>query len=178
MKRMRKPVIFLFILAVVGAVGAFYAGGDVAAINFETGFWSALLVVGASMLGYWQMVSGSDGSKNAYETQDAVDSVDDRYGLWEESDLAETVKAADDRDTNVSALMKEERAKLKKSRRSFGSILKSAKPAISIYRLAAYIVLILGVIWLMEEGLFDPVFYFFGAGSSPLALALWLYLTR
>ncbi len=167
---MRRLASFFLSLSILGGIVAFFMGGKASAINFETGFWSALLVVGASAFGYWQMVSGAKGVKSHYKMPDAVDSIDDRYGLWEEDSATH--------ETDVATLMKEEKARLKKSRRSLFETLKSAKPAISLYRLVAYLFLVAGVLWLMQADLFEPIAYFAGAGLSPLALALLLYFTR
>ncbi len=71
--------------------------------------------------------------------------------------------------------MAEEKRRLKKSRRGLKGFLKTAKPAISLYRIVAYLLLVAGVYALIRSDLFDPLLYLAGAGLAPLVVAGTLY---
>ncbi|WP_201353354.1 hypothetical protein [Hydrogenimonas urashimensis] len=168
---MRKVAAVLLLVALLGG-GAVWFGmdGRVSTINFATGFVSALVVLGASAFGYWQMVAGSAGSAPHHPLPDIVEQMDDRYDLWDEEGAAET--------DDAKSLLKAEKTRLKKRRRDFKTVLKTARPAISVYRLLAYLLLAAGVYWLIREEMFAPVPYLIGAGLAPLAVAATLYLSR
>ncbi len=165
--KIRNLAALLAAAALFGGVAVWYLLGFDPLINYEVGFFSALLVLGASGFGYWQMVQGSAGSSPHHDLQDETERIDDRFGLWEE-DLPQEEDAA--------KLLKEERARFKKKRRDLKSFLKTAKPALSLYRLGAYAVLLYAVYKLISAGVFDPISYLIGAGAAPLgmAVALWV----
>jgi hypothetical protein len=137
-------------------------------VNGLTGFFSASLVLAAYAFGYWQMVAGARESVPHHELPDIVDRIDDRYGLWEEE--RDHASAAD-----IKTVLAEEKARLKKSRRGIKEFFRSAKPAISLYRLAAYGVLVGGVYILIRAERFDALCYLIGAGAAPMVTAVVLY---
>ncbi len=167
---MRSLVALLLLLAVLGGAAIYLLDGYEALLNFETGFFSGALVLAASAFGYWQMVAGSGESAPHHDLPDIVEQIDDRYGLWEEgeSEPAEDVKT----------LLAEEKARLKQGRRDLKTFLKTTKPALSLYRLGAYLVLVAGVFWLIRSETFAPVAYLVGAGLAPLGVAAALYFRR
>ena len=168
---MRSVVLALLFSSLAGGAAAWSLGNAAALLNFETGFFSAALVLGASALGYWQMVAGSAESAPHHTLPDIVESIDDRYGLWEKEEPS--VENED-----VKTVLAREKARLKRSRKGLKGFLRSAKPAISLYRLGAYAVLVAGVFWLIRADLFEPVAYLAGSGMAPMATALVLYLER
>ncbi|BDY13965.1 hypothetical protein [Hydrogenimonas cancrithermarum] len=167
---MIRIVSVLLMLAVVGGALTEWLEGGGALLNFEAGFWSASLVLAASTFGYWQMVADSGVSVPHHDLPDIVEQIDDRYGLWEEE--------PDRVPHDVKTLMQEEKARLKRSRRSFREFLKTTKPALSLYRLAAYAVLAAGVVSLISNELFQPLFYLLGAALAPFATAVLLWADR
>ncbi|WP_456383250.1 hypothetical protein [Hydrogenimonas sp.] len=165
---MRKVVSALFLAAAVGSLAVYSTGGVDSLLNFTAGFFSAAVVLAASSFGYWQMVSGAETSTPHHDLPDLVEGIDDRYGLWEEEDKTENPK-------EIGEIMAEEKRRLKKSRRGFKGFLKTAKPAISLYRLGAYLLLVAGVYALIRGDMFDPLLYLAGAGLAPLVVAGTLY---
>ncbi|RUM46070.1 MAG: hypothetical protein DSY46_00990 [Hydrogenimonas sp.] len=166
---MIKILSTLLLLALFGGLFAWWQEGIEALINFEVGFFSGTLVLAASTFGYWQMVSGSSESSPHHDLPDIVDQIDDRYGLWEEYQKTPT--------QDVKAILQEEKQRLKKQRRSFKEFLKTTKPALSIYRIVAYGILVTGVLTLISYEIFAPVTYLIGAGLAPLATAVVLWVS-
>lgn len=167
--KIRNVTAVLSLLAVLGGAALWFMGGEGALVNFETGFFSAVLVLAASGFGYWQMVQGSAESTPHHDLPDETERIEDRFGLWEE-DLSETEPE------DVSRLLKEERKRSKKGRRDFKTFLKTTKPALSLYRFGAYAVLVYAVFRLISAEAFEPVYYLIGAGAAPLGTAVTLWL--
>ncbi len=169
-KTIRNLSAVLILLALLGGAAAWIYGGALSLFNFETGYVSGAFVIAASAFGYWQMVAESGESVPHHGLPDIVDQIDDRYGLWEEEDI----ETGDD----VKTVLREEKARRKESRRDFKTFLKTTKPALSLYRVAAYIILVAGVYYLIRSGVFEPVLYLMGVGLAPLATAAVLYVNR
>ncbi len=164
----RNVAAVLSVLALFGGAAVWFMAGKGALVNFETGFFSAALVLGASGFGYWQMVQGSGQSRPHHDLPDETERIDDRFGLWEE-DLPESGPE------DAKQLFKEERDRIKKGRRDFKTFLRTTKPALSLYRFGAYAVLVYAVFRLISAEAFDPIFYLLGAGAAPLGTAAVLW---
>ena len=108
--------------------------------NTQIGFISSSLVMLASMKSYQRMVDARvEHNVITYDdSKDVIDQLEDPYDLYSEDVVAEE---------DVVEVVKEERKKLKDGR-SLGQILKDTKAALSVYRLGAYAVLILGFLYL------------------------------
>ncbi len=167
---MGRVFVAIFIAALMGGSFALAVDGRVGLINFSVGFLTALVVLAASMFGYWQLVSSGAADDSHTSWPDPVESIDDRFSLWEDS--------PEDEKMDVKTILAEEKVRLKKRRRSWTEWLKTAKPAISIYRIVAYLLLIGALISLIKSGLFDPVAFLLGVGAAPMAVALGLWFSR
>lgn len=115
---------------------------------FEIGFVSSTLVMIASLNSYRRMVNArvEHGIVTIDDSKDVIDKLEDPYDLYSE-EITEVEEELD-----LKEVVKEERKRLKDSR-SVGQSLKDAKGALSIYRLGAYGVLILGFFYLNRHGL-------------------------
>jgi len=71
-------------------------------------------------------------------------------------------------------VVKEERKKLKQNRRSLGQTLKDTKAALSIYRLGAYAILILGFMYLNRHELLHIPSYLLALSLPPLIIVIML----
>jgi len=169
MTTMIKILSTLLVLALLGGLFAWWQDSIEALINFEVGFFSGALVLATSTFGYWQMVSGSSETTPHHDLPDMVEEIDDRYGLWEEDNENST--------KDVKAILQEEKQRLKKQRRSFKEFLKTTKPALSIYRIVAYGILVSGVLTLISYEIFAPITYLIGAGLAPLTTAVVLWVS-
>ncbi len=165
----RNVALSLALAALLGGIASMFAAGERALANFEIGFFSALFVLIASSFGYWQMVQGSGQSRPHYDLPDETERIDDRFGLWEEDP-----PTTDEED--VKKLLRQERSRIKKGRRDFRTLLETSKPALSLYRLVAYAVLVYGVYRLISDDSFEPIFYLAGAGAAPFVTAVTLWI--
>jgi len=133
--------------------------------NTQVGFISATLVMIASMISYRRMVNTrvEHNIITVDDSKDVIDHLDDPYDLYseevveeEEKDLVETVK--------------EEKKRLKENKRPLYQTLKDTKAALSIYRLAAYAVLVLGFLYLNRQGLLYIPAYIIALGIPPVII--------
>ena len=111
--------------------------------NTQFGFISASLVMLASMKSYKRMVDARVELDlvTMDDSQDVIDKLEDPYDLYSEDVTEEEEKSLVD-------TVKDERQKLKKTSRTLSQTIKDAKTALSLNRIGAYIVLILGFFYL------------------------------
>ena len=152
-------VILIFIIVIFFDIKYLYA--------LEIGFVSSSLVMFASLAAYKRMVDTrvEHNIITLDDSKDVIDKLEDPYDLYskdvveEEKDLVEVVK--------------DERKKLKDSR-SLYQILKDTKAALSVYRLGAYAVLILGFLYLNRQGLLHIPTYIVALGLPPIIIVILL----
>jgi len=165
----RNIVVLAFFVLIILAGSAWFMGGQIALINATAGYISAMLVVAASAFGYYRLVDGADEVTTNHNLPDITEQIDDKYGLWDEEN-----EVLDD----PKELLKEEKLRLKRSKRGLKAIIKTSKPAISIYRLVAYVILIVTVYKLISADIFDAVVFLLGSTAAPLLVAGYLYFRR
>jgi len=134
----------------------------VALVFFETktlystqiGFFTASLVMIASLLSYQRMVKARVRHEiiTLDDSKDVIDKLEDPYDLYSE-DMPQ------DEEKVFVEVLKEEKQKLKENRRSIFQTLKDTKAALSVYRLGAYGLLILGFMYLNRHGFLDIASY-------------------
>lgn len=141
--------------------------------NTQIGFVSASLVMFASMRSYRRMVDArvEHNIITIDDSKDVIDKLEDPYDLYSE----EVVEEVEEKD--LKEVVKEERQKLKASSRSLGQTLKDTKAALSIYRLSAYIILILGFLYLNRQGLFHIPSYIL-ALSIPMLVVVFVLMSE
>jgi len=123
-------------------------------INIEIAFMSAFLVIVGSSYAYKKMVEQKV-ANGEYEEQgdDLLDSIDDKHGLYDESQINNIPVE----ELDLKAIVKEEKAKIKTF--SLSSMKYAAKAGFSLHRLVPYLFLILGFIALKNNALLALEFY-------------------
>jgi len=137
----------------------------------QIGFISASLVMLASMKSYQRMVNArvEHGVITMDDSKDVIDQLEDPYDLYSENMLEEEEK-------DLVEVVKEERKKLKDGR-SLAQILKDTKAALSVYRVGAYAVLILGFLYLNRHALLHIPSYFI-ALTLPMLVVIYLLISN
>ncbi len=102
------------------------------------------------------------------DSKDLIDKLEDPYDLYSED-------AVEEEEKDFVETVKEEKKKLKENRRSVYQTIKDTKAALSIYRLGAYAVLILGFLYLNRQGLLHIPSYIISLGL-PSVILVWLLL--
>ncbi len=139
--------------------------------SVQFGFISASLIMLASINAYRKMVDARVELEMIThdDNRDTLDKLEDPYDLYS-SDIEENGKEKD-----LVEVVKEERARVKGNSRSMIQTIKDAKSALSIYRLSAYGVLILGFLYLNRHGLLDIISYIV-ALSLPMIIIVFTLL--
>ena len=165
--RILKVLLFVDLLLLLGSI---FFGGKVWVYNTQIGFISATLIMIASVISYRRMVNTrvKHGIVTMDDSKDVIDKLEDPYDLYSE-DVIENEEEQD-----LVEVVKEERKKLKQNRRSLGQTLKDTKAALSIYRLAAYAVLILGFMYLNRQGLLHIPSYLLALSLPPMIIVIML----
>ena len=160
-----KVFLLVDIVAIIGIVGFFQTQYLYA---FEIGFISSSLVMFASLIAYRRMVNTrvEHNIITIDDSKDVIDLLEDPYDLYSED------KKNEDIEEDLVSVVKEERQKLKANHRSLFEILKDTKAALSFYRLGAYMLLILGFLYLNRQGLLHIPSYIIALGLPPLLMVL------
>ncbi len=162
-----KVLIFVDLLLLVSSI---LFGGKVWVFNTQIGFISATLIMVASVMSYRRMVNTrvEHGIVTMDDSKDVIDKLEDPYDLYSE-DITESEEEQD-----LGEVVKEERKKLKENRRSLGQTLKDTKAALSLYRLGAYALLVLGFMYLNRQGLLYIPAYLFALSLPPMIIVIML----
>ena len=139
-------------------------------LNTQIGFLSSALVMLGSMKSYRRMVDAR--VENEIITtdidKDVIDRLEDPHDLYSEEIKEEPVE-------DIRSAIKEEKARLKANRRSLFEVLRDTKAALSLYRIGAYVFLILGFMYLNRHGVLHLLSYLLSLGVPPFLMA-WVML--
>ena len=124
----------------------------------------------ASMKSYRRMVDArvEHGIITMDDSKDVIDKLEDPHDLYSE-------EIVEDEIVDLRDAIKEEKARMKEKRRSLGQTLKDTKAALSVYRLGAYAVLILGFMYLNRHGLLHIPSYILSL-SVPMLVVVYILL--
>ena len=140
--------------------------------NTQIGFISASLVMLASMKSYKRMVDArvEHNIITMDDTRDVIDKLEDVHDLYSE-------EITEDKNVDIRDTIKDEKGRMKKNRRSLGETIRDTKAAISLSRIGAYVVLILGFFYLNRHGLLMVPAYIL-ALSMPMLVVVFVLLSN
>ncbi len=138
--------------------------------NTQIGYITSALVMVASILSYGRMVNArvEHNIITIDDSKDVIDKLEDPYDLYSEDVIYEEEK-------DFIETVKEEKKKLKENKRSLYQTIKDTKAALSIYRLGAYAILILGFLYLNRQSLLHIPSYIISLGL-PTVIIVWMLL--
>jgi hypothetical protein len=140
--------------------------------NTQIGFISSSLVMIGSMFGYKKMVD----TRVEYDIittdidKDVIEKLEDPYDLYsptQEEDVEDIAKA-----------IKEEKARLKANKRGLFQTLKDTKASLSIYRVTAYALLIIGFMYLNRHSLLHIPSYIIALGIPSIVVATFMMIHK
>jgi len=151
---MKKVLFALLVVDIFLAFIIYIWKGQVWLINSQVAFLSTSLIMLASMKSYKNMVSNAlDAGAVTDDGRDTLDKLEDPYDLYDD----EVAKLEEEK--TLVEVVKEERANLKKGRRSIWETTKDAKASFSFYRLTAYAILVLGFFYLNGNQMLELIPY-------------------
>ena len=159
----------LFIIDLSLAAASFIFFDIKTVYNTQIGFISSTLVMFASIISYRRMVNTrvEHNIITVDDSKDVIDQLEDPYDLYSEEVVEEEVP-------DLVETVKEERKKLKENRRTLFQTLKDTKAALSVYRLSAYVLLILGFLYLNRHELLHIPTYLLALGLPPVIIVVML----
>ena len=140
--------------------------------NTQIGFISASLVMLASMKSYKRMVDArvEHNIITMDDTRDTIDKLEDPYDLYSE-------EIAEDENVDIGGAVKDEKLRMKKNRRTMSETLRDTKAALSLNRIGAYVLLILGFFYLNRHGyLMAPAYIL--ALTVPMLVVVFVLLSQ
>lgn len=163
---MKSATIALIIVDLIIISITFLFGEENWLINTQMGFIPSTLVMFGSMLSYQSMVKGRLAVGAVPDDErDTLDKLEDPYELYDD------VKNSYSEKTLVE-VVKEEREKLKKSRRSIWQTTKDSKASFSFYRLGSYILLIFGFFYLNSNHILNIPIYLFSLAIPTVVIVV------
>jgi len=150
---MKKTLLALLVVDLVLAIAIYWWKGQVWLINSQVAYLSTSFIMLASIKSYRNMVTKAlDAGAVTDDGRDTLDKLEDPYDLYGEREEGNEEKT-------LQEVVKEERANLKKNRRSIWETTKDAKASFSFYRLAAYSFLVLGFFYLNGNHILELIPY-------------------
>ena len=142
---MKETIVVLIVVDLAIALLLYVFGAEYWLVNSQIAFISSSLIMLGSMQSYKSMVKSrlvGISSVSTDDERDTLDKLEDPYDLFDEE------KKEEEEEKTLVEVVKEERANLKKNRRSIIQTTKDAKASFSFYRLVAYAVLVFGFFYL------------------------------
>ena len=141
--------------------------------NTQVGFISAALVIIASMISYSRMVNTAveHNVVTMDDSRDVIDRMEDPYDLYSE-------EIVDEEERSLVETVKEEKKRLKGNKRTFSQTIKDSKAAFSFYRLGAYVILVLGFLYLNRHGLLHVPSYILALSIPPMVIVITLVMNK
>ena len=138
--------------------------------NTQIGYITSTLVMVASIVSYRRMVNArvKHNIVTMDDSKDTIDKLEDPYDLYSED-------VVENEEQDFAATVKEEKKKLKENRRTVYQTIKDTKAALSIYRLSAYVLLILGFLYLNRHDMLHIPSYIISLGL-PSVILVWVFL--
>jgi len=165
---MKKAINALLIVDIGIIIFCLLSGQKTWLINTQIGFITSTFVMFASIFSYRSMVQGRlNAGIIPDDNRDTIDKLEDSYDLYSE-------EQKENENKTLKEVVKEERENLKKNRRSLWQTTKDSKASLSLYRLGAYALLIIGFFYLNNHHLLDIPSYLFSLIVPPVILVIML----
>ncbi len=128
-------------------------------MNTQVAFISSMLITFASFISYKIVVQKRVEAGDKREYREFYDELEDRYNLFSEEDDDEIKEVPKPKKRGAFSLM-------------LVSLVSTISGALSIYRVVAYAVLFISVMYLIRHNLFNPVAFFVGLSVVPSVSAV------
>lgn len=139
-------------------------------INTQFAFVSSVLITIATFVSYTNNVQKrleNFEPSDLDNDRDKIDEIDDPFDLYSEDIVQEDKELST---TEIKTIIKEEKSKVK--RNSFKNTVSTTTSFMSIYRIGGYFLLIVGLLYLTNNQLFEPIPYLIGLFVVPLSMLL------
>lgn len=150
--------LFLIILSLVM--------GGLWLINTQVAFICSMIVIFASFASYKGMIEKKLENGDIGEDRDLLDKIDDKYELFDEDEKELDSQISKDEFVKI---YKAERKKSSGVKQSFLNLFKSGRGIFNPFRLGAYVLLCLSMLFLIKQELFSALPFLVGIGAVPIS---------
>jgi len=150
--------------------------GDLWLINTQVAFICSMIIIFASFFSYKGMIEKRLENGEIPDEVDELDKIDDKFGLFRED---ENIEAKELSKEEFVKLYKEERKKSAGIKQTFSNLFKSGRGVFNPFRLIAYALLCISMLFLIRNNLFSAIPFLVGIGAVPISsLILGLFLRK
>ena len=139
----------------------------------QIGFFTSALVIAASMVSYRRMIEKrlKQGTALPDDDRDDLDKIDDPHDLYDNEKEAESEALSKEA---FAKMVDEEKGKEKEQKRSISEVIKDSRASLSFYRIAAYLLLVLGFFYLNRHNYLHIPSYLFSLSVPPVIVIIML----
>lgn len=171
MKRMINIILRLALINLIFAGILYIQGYWYWLLNFELAFISSVFIILGSFHGYKSMINKRLDVGEGMNDE-MMDKLEDPYDLYDE-DKSKSLETDQVNQEDLSAVVKEEKKRLKQDKKTLKKTLKSSPGIFSPLRVIPYAVLIMSFIGLNNNHVLDVVAFLVGLGVG-IAMAIFL----
>ncbi len=142
-------------------------------INTQVAFICSMLVIFASFFSYKGMIEKRLENGEIPDEIDELDKIDDKFKLFEEDKNEEELSKEE-----FVKYYKEERKKNSNLKRSFLNLFKSGSGIFNPFRLIAYALLCVVILFLIKNSLFSAIPFLIGIGAIPISSLIFGFLIK
>ncbi|HIP30395.1 MAG TPA: hypothetical protein EYG93_01205 [Sulfurospirillum arcachonense] len=173
---MKTKVSFVYLGASLFLILLSLFMGDKWLINTQVSFICSMIIIFASFLSYKGMIERRLENGEIPDEVDELDKIDDKFGLFRED---ENIEAKELSKEEFVKLYKEERKKSSGIKQTFSNLFKSGKGVFNPFRLIAYALLCIAMLFLIRNELFSAIPFLVGIGAVPISsLVLGMFLRK
>jgi len=143
-------------------------------INTQVAFICSMIIIFASFLSYKGMIEKRLENGEIPNEVDELD-IDDKFGLFNENEDLEAQKLSQE---EFVKLYKQERKKSSSIKQTFSNLFKSGRGVFNPFRLVAYVLLYVSMLFLIRNNLFSAIPFLVGVGAVPASSLVLGLLSR
>lgn len=147
-------------------------------INTQVAFICSMLVIFASFFSYKGMIEKRLENGEIPDEIDELDKIDDKFRLFEEDKNEEDKNNEELSKEEFVKYYKEERKKNSNLKRSFLNLFKSGSGIFNPFRLIAYALLCVVILFLIKNSLFSAIPFLIGIGAIPISSLIFGFLIK
>ena len=135
-------------------------------INTQVAFICSMIIIFASFFSYKGMIEKRLENGEIPDERDELDKIDDKFCLFDDEENIEEKELSKE---EFVKLYKEERKKSSGIKQTFLNLFKSGRGVFNPFRLIAYALLCISMLFLIKNGLFSAIPFLVGIGAVPIS---------
>ncbi len=162
---MKSRAFFVYFGAYLSLVVLSLVMGDLWLINTQVAFICSMIIIFASFYSYKGMIEKSLENGAIPDERDELDKIDDKFRLFEEEDEEEKELSKEE----FVKYYKEQRKRSSGIKQSILNLFQSGRGFFNPFRLIAYVLLCVSILFLIRNSMFLAIPFLIGIGAVPLS---------